>query len=131
MRRIMYVENKRGGLDGEGRIGWVELSRSGRTYFYGGRSLAKTKSGYKYNCVDEETLDEYWVSGPRKDGADKLYGGVVQIDDDARVEYWTRIREQSGQVELTEYRAGASTRTAGSTRRNETRVRGGRPRGRG
>jgi hypothetical protein len=27
----MYVENKSAGLDGEGRIGWVELSRTGRT----------------------------------------------------------------------------------------------------
>jgi hypothetical protein len=26
MRRIMYVENKSEGLDGDGRIGWVELS---------------------------------------------------------------------------------------------------------
>lgn len=30
--------------------------------------------------------------GPKKNGTDKLYGGVVQIDDDVREEYWTRIR---------------------------------------
>jgi hypothetical protein len=124
MRRIMYVENKCGGLDGDGRIGWVELSRSRQTFHYGGRHLAKTKSGYKYNCIDEESGDQYWVSGPRKDGADKLYGGIVQIDEDARVEYWTRIRERPSCVELTEYRAGTSTRTSGTTRRNELRVRG-------
>lgn len=81
MRRIMYVENKSGGLDGSGRIGWVELSRSRHTYTYDGRALAKTGSGYKYNCIDVENGDRYWVSGPRKDGADKLYGGVVQIDE--------------------------------------------------
>lgn len=119
MRRIMYIENKTGGLDGDGRIGWAELSKSGRTYHYRGRHLAKTKSGYKYNCVDEETGDHYWVSGPHKDGADKLYGGIVQIDEDARVEYWTEIRQLPSQVALTEYRAGASTRTSGTTRRNE------------
>lgn len=124
MRRIMYVENKAGGLDGCGRIGWVESTRTGRTLHYKGRRLLKTKSGYKYNCVDQETGDEYWVSGPHKDGADKLYGGIVQIDEDARVEYWTSIREQPGLVALTEYRAGASTRTSGSTRRNERRMRG-------
>jgi hypothetical protein len=116
MRRIMYIENKSGGLDGDGRIGWVELSRSGRTYRYRGRQLAKTKSGYKFNCVDEETGEEYWVSGPHRDGADKLYGGIVQIDEDARVEYWTEIRRMPSQVELTEHRAGASTRTGGTTR---------------
>jgi hypothetical protein len=112
----MYIENKSGGLDGDGRIGWVEVSRSGRTYRYRGRQLAKTKSGYKYNCVDEETGEEYWVSGPHRDGADKLYGGIVQIDEDARVEYWTEIRRVPSQVALTEYRAGASTRTSRTTR---------------
>ncbi len=124
MRRIMYVENKSGGLDGDGRIGWVELSRSGRTYHYGGRHLTKTKSGYKYNCVDHESGDLYWVSGPRKDGADKLYGGRVQIDEDARVEYWTSVRELPSRAGQTEYRAGASTRTSGTTRQNELRARG-------
>lgn len=121
----MYVENKSGGLDGEGRIGWVELSKTGRTFQYQGRRLAKVKGGYKYNCVDEENGDQYWVSGPRRDGADKLYGGIVQIDEDARVEYWTRIREQPLLAELTEYRAGASTRTSGTTSRNARRTRGG------
>jgi hypothetical protein len=121
----MYVESKSGGLDGEGRIGWVELSRTRRTFHYKGRRLLKTKSGYKYNCIDEETGEQYWLSGPRKDGADKLYGGIVQVDEDARVEYWTNIREQPALVALTEYRAGASTRTSGSTRRNERRMRGG------
>lgn len=124
MRRIMYVENKCGGLDGSGRIGWVELSRSRQTYTYGGRSLAKTGSGYKYNCIDVENGDRYWVSGPRRDGADKLYGGVVEIDEDARVAYWTEVRGRPDLVNLTEYRAGASTRTSGTTRRNERRVRG-------
>lgn len=126
MRRIMYVENKSGGLDGVGRIGWVELSRSRRSYAYGGRNLAKTGSGYKYNCIDTENGDAYWVSGPRKDGADKLYGGVVRVDDDARVAYWTEVRGRPDLVDLTEYRAGASTRTSGTTRRNERRVRGAR-----
>jgi hypothetical protein len=109
----MYVENKSGGLDGEGRIGWVELSRTGRTYSYHGRQLLKTKSGYKYNCIDDETGEHYWVSGPHKDGADKLYGGLVQIDEDARVEYWMKIRQRPSVVALTEYRAEASTRTSG------------------
>ncbi|WP_441292605.1 hypothetical protein ACSRUE_21385 [Sorangium sp. KYC3313] len=54
-----------------------------------------------------------------------LYGGVVHIDEDARVEYWTRIRERPDLAgELTEYRAGASTRTAGTTRRNDAHFTG-------
>jgi hypothetical protein len=118
MRRLMYIENKQGGLDGEGRIGWVEVSRSRRAYRYCGRLLQKVKSGYKYNCVDSETGEEYWVSGPRKDGADKLYGGLVQIDDDAVDEYWRTVRgRQAGSTPFAhEYRAGASTRTGGRQR---------------
>ncbi len=119
MRRIMYIENKAGGLNGEGRIGWVELSRSGRSYTYRGRRLRKTKSGYKYNCVDEETNETYWVSGPRKDGADKLYGGIVQIDEDARVAYWKNVRTLPSLAHLTEYRAGGATRTGDYTRPHE------------
>ncbi len=126
MRRLMYVENKSAGLDGPGRIGWVELSKSGRTFHYCGRRLLKVKSGYKYNCIDEETGEEFWVSGPHKDGADKLHGGVVEIDEDARVEYWTNVRGQPSRIAESAYRAGASTRTGGRTRRDERRVRGSR-----
>jgi hypothetical protein len=123
MRRIMYVEAK-SGLDGPGRIGWVELTRSGRSYVYGGRRLAKVGNGYKYNCIDEETAEPYWVSGPRKDGADKLYGGVVQIDEDARVEYWLKVREKPSLVHLTQYRAGAHTRTGGQQRQTALHMSG-------
>jgi hypothetical protein len=101
----MYIEDKSGGLDGAARIGWVELSRSRRTYHYAGRHLAKTKGGYKYNCIDEETRD-----------CDKLYGGLVQIDDDARHEYWTNVRGMPSRVAEREYVSGASTRTGGTTR---------------
>src|SRR4051794_13416568 len=36
---------------------------------------------------------EYWISGPRKDGADRLYvePTPVEIDDDVREEYCTQI----------------------------------------
>jgi hypothetical protein len=40
------------------------------------------------------TGDEYWVSGPKRDGTDRLYGEriPVAIDDDVREEYWTEVR---------------------------------------
>lgn len=104
MKRIMYIECKSGGLDGPGRIGWVVFSKSKRSYRYQGRLLHRC-SGYKYNCVDAETGDAYWVSGPKRDGLDKLYGGVVEIDDDARVEYWTTVRRRPGRSNLTSYRS--------------------------
>jgi hypothetical protein len=101
----MYIECKNGELDGPGRIGWVEVSRSMRSFYYGGKRFQKTKSGYKYNCHEVETGVEYWISGPKRNGADKLYGGVVEIDEDARVEYWTTIRRVPGLGHLTKYRS--------------------------
>jgi hypothetical protein len=90
----MYIENKSEGLEGAGRIGWVELSRSRRSYHYSGCELLKC-AGYKYNCIDVETGEYFWVSGPRRDGSDRLYGrGIVQIDENAREEYWLKIRNK-------------------------------------
>ena len=104
MKKLMYIECKSEGLDGPGRIGWVELSKSRRTFHYAGKQLQKTKSGYKYNCFDTESGEHYWVSGPKKNGQDKLYGGVVEIDEDARQEYWTVVRKQPQNVHLASYR---------------------------
>lgn len=104
MKRIMYIENKSGGLDGAGRIGWVEFSKSRRSYHYAGR-LLKRCAGYKYNCVDTETGEEFWVSGPKRNGTDKLYGGIVEIDDDARVDYWTSVRKMPQCSHLASYRS--------------------------
>lgn len=89
--RIMYVEFKGRGIEGPARIGLVAFSKTGRTVYYRGRSLRRT-AGYKANFIDVETGGRYWVSGPRKDGCDALYGGIVEIDDDIREEYWTTIR---------------------------------------
>jgi hypothetical protein len=100
--RIMYIENKTAGppglqgFMGPARIGRVTFSKSGKSIYYNGRTLFSVgKSGYKYNYVDEENRDEYWVSGPRRDGEDGLYGyRATPIDEDVREEYWTTIRRQ-------------------------------------
>lgn len=105
MKRIMYVENKAGGLDGPGRIGWVTFSKSKRSYRYADRLLNRC-AGYKYNCVDAETGEEFWISGPKRDGTDKLYGGVVEIDEDARAEYWNEVRNKPECAHLASYRSG-------------------------
>lgn len=91
--RIMYIEDKSGGLIGPARIGRVTYSKSGRTLHYGGKTFYGV-SGYKYNHVDEETGDHYWISGPHKDGQDRLYGEriPIEIDEDVREEYWRDIR---------------------------------------
>jgi hypothetical protein len=74
--RIMYIEDKSGGLEGPARIGRVTFSKSGRSLTYGGRTFQSLGgSGFKANYVDVDTRDEFWISGPRKDGADRLYAG--------------------------------------------------------
>lgn len=102
----MYVENKGNGLDGPGRIGRVSFSKTGRTIYYRGRAFRSLNGqGFKANYYDVETREEYWISGPKKNGADKLYGGVVEVDDDVREEYWTSIRNMPRQVKEGNYRS--------------------------
>jgi hypothetical protein len=110
--RIMYIENKGGGyvnpfgygeeskgdgLHGSARIGRVTFSRTGATLHYGGKSFQSLKgSGFKANYFEVETGEQYWISGPRRDGTDRLYKSnwPVEIDEDVREEYWTEIRKK-------------------------------------
>jgi len=92
----MYIENKSSGLSGPARIGRVTFSKTGKTLHYQGKSFQSLKGqGFKSNYYDLETKEEYWISGPKRDGSDRLYGErvAVAIDEDAREEYWTTIRE--------------------------------------
>jgi hypothetical protein len=97
----MYIECKAGGVSGPARIGRVSFSKTGRTLYYAGRSFQSLKgAGFKANFYDVETGEEYWISGPRRDGEDRLYGEAapVEIDDDVREEYWTSIRGEPSRV---------------------------------
>ncbi|MFN3650547.1 MAG: 1-deoxy-D-xylulose-5-phosphate synthase [Armatimonadota bacterium] len=105
--RIMYVEYKGHEIVGPGCITRIQYSKSGSSIYFRGKRL-QTLSGtgvHKSNYIDVETGEEYWVSGPRRDGKDRLYGGVVEIDDDVREEYWTEIRRQPDKKHLKQYRA--------------------------
>ena len=104
--RIMYVERGGGLASHRGRIGRVQLSKTGRTLYYQGVELRSLNgSGYKTNHFDVETGEKYWVSGPRKDGNDPLYPGVVEIDDDVRDEYWREIRWTPTKSHIQAFRA--------------------------
>ena len=88
-RRVMYVENKDGDIDGAAaRIGWVTFSKTGQSVYYRGRTLAKA-NGVSGNFRDVESGDEYWVSGVKKRGSNVHWAESVSvlIDDDARDEY--------------------------------------------
>ncbi len=90
-RRLMYVENKDGEIDGaHGRIGWVTFSRSGQTVYYLGKELAKAKGGgLRGNFFDCATGEEYWVSGVKKRGTNAHWAEnvAIAVDADARDAY--------------------------------------------
>jgi hypothetical protein len=95
--RIMYIECKAGSLTGVARIGRVTFSKTGRTLYYRGLTFQSLKgAGFKSNYYEVETRDDYWISGPKRKGGDRLYGSVlpVEIDEDVREEYWQEIRKQ-------------------------------------
>ncbi|MFN0053716.1 MAG: 1-deoxy-D-xylulose-5-phosphate synthase [Planctomycetales bacterium] len=93
--QIMYLEDKSRGLEGPARIGRVHLSKSGKTLYYRGRRFRSLKGvGFKSNYFDVDSGDKFWISRPRKDQNDRLYGGNrdVAIDDDALQEYRKYLR---------------------------------------
>jgi hypothetical protein len=104
--RIMYVEHEScentsvPGLVGVARIGRVTFSKTGRTIYYNAKSFQSLNgTGFKANFYNIESGEEYWISGPKKNGADGLYGPrPTPIDPDVREQYWTIIRKQPSKV---------------------------------
>jgi hypothetical protein len=93
----MYIECKAGHLTGPARIGRVTYSKTGATIYYRGKEFRSLKgAGFKANYYNVENGEEYWISGPRKDGCDALYATNVPtgIDDDVSDEYWMKIRNR-------------------------------------
>ena len=87
---IMYIEDKSGGLEGGARIGRVYFSKSRKTIYYRGLRFQSLKgTGFKANYFELESGNHYWISGPRKDRNDRLYGGHrgVEVDSDVNEEY--------------------------------------------
>jgi hypothetical protein len=87
----MYVENKDGDIDGSAaRIGWVAFSKSGLSVYYRGRTLKRLGGrGVRGNHYDEDTGDEYWISGVRRTGSNRHWASRIKVtvDDDAQSEY--------------------------------------------
>ncbi len=76
----------------------------------GGRTLSgplniPSEAGESVHETDHVHRMQDWISGPKKNGTDKLYGGIVEIDEDARVEYWTSVRGAPGLSHFTNYRS--------------------------
>lgn len=94
MKARIILSRAKEGASAARRIGRVTFSKSGKSIYYRGRMVQSLKgSGFKANYRDCETGEHYWISGCKKDGTDRLYGGTIEIDDDIREEYWTEIRK--------------------------------------
>ena len=104
LQRIMYIENKADLAGGDARIGLVTFSKTRKSLHYKNKSFTRI-SGFKANHVDVDTREKYWISGPKKDGSDRLYGERVpiHIDEDVREEYWTKIRDCPEQKDQKQY----------------------------
>ena len=77
--KLVYVELKTGCNDsGPAWIGRARFSKSGRTVYFNNHAL-KRHQGYSSNHYDLETGDQYWVSGVKKDGADRHWAGSGKI----------------------------------------------------
>ncbi len=97
---LKYIELKTGYADnGPAWIVRVTPSKSGRTIYFNGRAL-KAAGGRAVagNYIDAETLEEYWVSGVKKDKCDRLRAaaGIVWIEQSAVALYL----EQTGAAYL-------------------------------
>jgi hypothetical protein len=92
--RIMYVQLKTGHNTDQGPawIAWVKFSKTWRTAYVHGRSLRRftgtAHANFDSNFYDQETGEEYWVSGPKRDRSDARYSSrQPEVDPDARASY--------------------------------------------
>lgn len=99
--RIMYIECKANGLSGPARIGRVSFSKTGATLYYRDKAFQSLKGqGFKANYFEVKSGENYWISGPKKNGQDQLYPTNVPVEIDAEVEeeYWSKIRGISSKL---------------------------------
>jgi len=79
---IRYVELK-GAAHTDADEAWIARvwpSASGKTIYFNGMAL-KRSSGSDSNHVDLETGDRYWVSGVKKRGTNRHWGGTIFIEE--------------------------------------------------
>lgn len=84
---ILYVELKQG-HSGPAWIGYGKFSKSGQTVYFDGKVLQKGQ-GINSNHFDIENGDEYWISGVKKNGADRHWAGSgkIYLDNSVVIDY--------------------------------------------
>jgi hypothetical protein len=75
----MYIELKSGYSDnGPAWIGLVTFSRTKTTIYFNNKAFKKSR-GVGSNFYDIETGESYWISGVKKNGEDRHWGGNGKI----------------------------------------------------
>ena len=96
---IKYLELKTGfSDDGPAWIGLVSFSKTGKTLYFNGRAFQSLNgTGVSGNYFDLETNEEYWISGVKKDGADRHLagGGNIMVEKRILSEYLKLIDKTS------------------------------------
>ena len=88
---LKFIELKSGyGGNGPAWIAFVQISKTGQTVYFNGRSLKKLRyGGISGNYADRESGEEFWISNPKKDGTDrhKYGGGTIFVQSTAVQKY--------------------------------------------
>lgn len=85
MFNIKYIELKTGWSDdGPAWIGHVKESKTGATLYFNDRAFQSCR-GMAGNYVDVETGEVYWISGIKKNGADRHWAGYGKVFIDRRL----------------------------------------------
>ena len=90
---LKYIELKTGySDDGPAWVGFVKQSKSGKTIYFNGKALERSK-GISGNHRDIETREEYWISNVKKNGGDRHWAGKgkIKIEAGAIKEYLKQI----------------------------------------
>jgi len=84
---IKYIELKSGySHDGPAWIGLVSFSKSGKTLYFNGKAFQRIGSDrLRGNFYDIETGEEYWISGVKRNMADRHICGRGKIFVEKRI----------------------------------------------
>lgn len=82
---LKYIEKCTGAAHtGPAWIARVVTSKSGRTIYFGGLALKRAIGGMVVgNYFDADSGEEYWISGVKRNGADRHWAGNGRIIVDA------------------------------------------------
>jgi hypothetical protein len=96
--KLIYVELKTGYNDnGPAWIGMASFSKTGQTTYFNGCAFLKGERHSGGNHLERITGDSYWISGIKKNMADRHWAGAGKIKIDKSV-----IEEYLACVNLTE-----------------------------